>query len=92
MDPAPLRLRSLVPPDEPDALTDDVHGRPLQAIAEDGETPSHSTTSVALRRRFVEPDHSRPELDTESVDDLDEWIQGAAWAPGRWEESAEPPY
>lgn len=86
MDPAPLRLRSLVPPDEPDALTEDEYGRPLQTAEENGEAPSLSTTPVALRRRFVESDHSRPELDTESVDELDEWIPRGGlgtWSLGR---------
>ena len=86
MNPAPERLRSNASPDKPDASTGDEFLRPHLASDRSGYAPPQPTTSVAELLKFEEKRDSRPELDTDSVDDLDEWIPGGwlrTWSLGR---------
>lgn len=86
MNPAPLRLRALVPHDEPDDPAEGEQLPLLHTAGADGMVSSQPTASVALRRKLVEPDQERPELDLDAAQDLGEWRPRGglgAWSLGR---------
>lgn len=89
MNPTPLRLRTLAPPAASDASAtsgDEEELPPPRAVDPVEETPTRSSTGVAIRRKFADPDHARPEFDFDTVDDLDEWVPRGglrSWSLGR---------
>lgn len=86
MNPAPLRLRALVAHDAPDDPAEGEQFPILHTAGADGMVSSQPTASVALRRKLVEPDQERPELDLDAAQDLGEWRPRGglgAWSLGR---------